>query len=108
MYSFFYGYALHSDLHSFPTRRSSDLTTIATTEWCAFSANDGTTRQCACEFATEPECPLASTAPESERSEEHTSELQSPDHLVCRPLREKKNRLARSERPECNHNTRTR
>src|SRR5574344_548221 len=24
------------------------------------------------------------------RSEEHTSELQSPDHLVCRPLREKK------------------
>src|SRR5207244_5899586 len=25
-----------------------------------------------------------------ERSEEHTSELQSPDHLVCRPLLEKK------------------
>src|SRR5947208_10467057 len=25
-----------------------------------------------------------------ERSEEHTSELQSPDHLVCRLLREKK------------------
>src|SRR5207244_12286095 len=25
------------------------------------------------------------------RSEEHTSELQSPDHLVCRPLLEKKN-----------------
>src|SRR5258708_22475869 len=24
------------------------------------------------------------------RSEEHTSELQSPDHLVCRPLLEKK------------------
>src|SRR5258708_31565923 len=32
-------------------------------------------------------------APESgssERSEEHTSELQSPDHLVCRLLLEKK------------------
>src|SRR5438552_11917751 len=29
---------------------------------------------------------LASVA----RSEEHTSELQSPDHLVCRPLLEKK------------------
>src|SRR5258708_28485815 len=28
----------------------------------------------------------------SERSEEHTSELQSPDHLVCRLLLEKKNR----------------
>src|SRR5438876_6696602 len=26
------------------------------------------------------------------RSEEHTSELQSPVHLVCRPLREKKKR----------------
>src|SRR5438552_5391007 len=27
------------------------------------------------------------------RSEEHTSELQSPDHLVCRLLLEKKNRM---------------
>src|SRR5258708_19075559 len=29
------------------------------------------------------------------RSEEHTSELQSPDHLVCRLLLEKKNIIAR-------------
>src|SRR5438552_11277789 len=29
------------------------------------------------------------------RSEEHTSELQSPDHLVCRLLLEKKNRECR-------------
>src|SRR5258708_29040668 len=28
--------------------------------------------------------------PGNERSEEHTSELQSPDHLVCRLLLEKK------------------
>src|SRR5258708_24447113 len=28
------------------------------------------------------------------RSEEHTSELQSPDHLVCRLLLEKKNKYA--------------
>src|SRR5947208_5149440 len=28
------------------------------------------------------------------RSEEHTSELQSPDHLVCRLLLEKKNKKA--------------
>src|SRR5258708_19144953 len=28
----------------------------------------------------------------TERSEEHTSELQSPDHLVCRLLLEKKKR----------------
>src|SRR5947208_10995847 len=37
----------------------------------------------------------------SPRSEEHTSELQSPDHLVCRLLLEKKNRdsiLVRSRR----------
>src|SRR5258708_23695302 len=29
-----------------------------------------------------------------ERSEEHTSELQSPDHLVCRLLLEKKKKTA--------------
>src|SRR5258708_18226478 len=33
------------------------------------------------------------------RSEEHTSELQSPDHLVCRLLLEKKNKSPRSCRP---------
>src|SRR5258708_27396502 len=31
-----------------------------------------------------------SRAPHPSRSEEHTSELQSPDHLVCRLLLEKK------------------
>src|SRR5258708_10725291 len=33
-----------------------------------------------------------------ERSEEHTSELQSPDHLVCRLLLEKKNKTTPSIR----------
>src|SRR5258708_8439466 len=32
----------------------------------------------------------AATIEKAERSEEHTSELQSPDHLVCRLLLEKK------------------
>src|SRR5258708_17229743 len=32
------------------------------------------------------------------RSEEHTSELQSPDHLVCRLLLEKKNNVKNSRR----------
>src|SRR5258708_13030370 len=32
-------------------------------------------------------------APAGFRSEEHTSELQSPDHLLCGLLLEKKNRL---------------
>src|SRR5258708_27407323 len=39
-----------------------------------------------------PPRPLpGSPIPRSTRSEEHTSELQSPDHLVCRLLLEKKN-----------------
>src|SRR5438552_14991203 len=40
--------------------------------------------------------PVAPTVPPSlalARSEEHTSELQSPDHLVCRLLLEKKNNI---------------
>src|SRR5258708_15691851 len=47
-----------------------------------------------------------------ERSEEHTSELQSPDHLVCRLLLEKKKKKIRSDllhsttvqRPNIQHN----
>src|SRR5258708_8986280 len=37
--------------------------------------------------------PSRQAAPEAARSEEHTSELQSPDHLVCRLLLEKKKKL---------------
>src|SRR5258708_17366111 len=33
-----------------------------------------------------------------DRSEEHTSELQSPDHLVCRLLLEKKNKTSHTSR----------
>src|SRR5258708_30435669 len=33
------------------------------------------------------------------RSEEHTSELQSPDHLVCRLLLEKKKKTSFSRQP---------
>src|SRR2546430_6614883 len=36
-------------------------------------------------------------APRSPRSEEHTSELQSQSHLVCRLLLEKKNNIATVE-----------
>src|SRR5258708_9824633 len=35
------------------------------------------------------------------RSEEHTSELQSPDHLVCRLLLEKKKNPPQPLRPAC-------
>src|SRR5258708_31987789 len=34
---------------------------------------------------------IGTRSPKRTRSEEHTSELQSPDHLVCRLLLEKKN-----------------
>src|SRR5258708_22435694 len=36
-----------------------------------------------------------------DRSEEHTSELQSPDHLVCRLLLEKKNKEMTSQASRC-------
>src|SRR5258708_30598714 len=37
------------------------------------------------------------------RSEEHTSELQSPDHLVCRLLLEKKKTHTRATDPNAHH-----
>src|SRR5258708_11192284 len=41
---------------------------------------------------------IATTISNSIRSEEHTSELQSPDHLVCRLLLEKKKHIANNKR----------
>src|SRR5258708_26352821 len=55
--------------------------------------------------ASSPQCALAEGWPRrsgawstTSRSEEHTSELQSPDHLVCRLLLEKKKK--NSTRPK--------
>src|SRR5258708_9904286 len=45
-----------------------------------------------------PRTPRTVKYPLKQRSEEHTSELQSPDHLVCRLLLEKKK--AQQERPQ--------
>src|SRR5258708_10853544 len=41
-------------------------------------------------------CPTHCIEP-AQRSEEHTSELQSPDHLVCRLLLEKKKQTTQNE-----------
>src|SRR5207244_5532402 len=41
--------------------------------------------------------PQSGSTPASPRSEEHTSELQSPDHLVCRLLLEKKKKIKNKE-----------
>src|SRR5438876_10465171 len=64
--------AAHGDLHSFPTRRSSDLKSES------LNANAGRAG------------PTRRAPGVTARSEEHTSELQSPVHLVCRLLLEKK------------------
>src|SRR5690606_42038713 len=95
--------AAHHDLHSFPTRRSSDLHLL-------FARANGT------EQSADPGCRLKPAAggqkrqvtgterrPREDhlqlekasfqpvqRSEEHTSELQSRENLVCRLLLEKK------------------
>src|SRR5437868_12956129 len=77
---FFYCYVDHRDLHSFPTRRSSDLvltdcsTEVAKGEVVVVCGPSGSGKS-------------TTTSP---RSEEHTSELQSRFDLVCRLLLEKK------------------
>src|SRR5437660_1580404 len=68
---FFERCGIHPDLHSFPTRRSSDLVDVK------LGHPPPSTRD-----------PLR--AARATRSEEHTSELQSRGHLVCRLLLEKK------------------
>src|SRR5205809_5023425 len=75
--------------HSFPTRRSSDLGT-------------GPDRMISYEAAEGEEVEIKGSAALKDgwekstgwRSEEHTSELQSRLHLVCRLRPEKKNKLS--------------
>src|SRR5438876_8607918 len=74
---FFLSYGAPRDLHSFPTRRSSDL--------CSRSASSRSSRWWARGWGC-----TRGTCSSARRSEEHTSELQSPVHLVCRLLLEKK------------------
>src|SRR5690625_5721384 len=81
----------HLDLHSFPTRRSSDLgrTTTGPAKGESVSATVVTATAVAGAATT-----TRTTTP-SRRSEEHTSELQSRGHLVCRLLLEKKKKTTR-------------
>src|SRR5207248_9616604 len=74
---FFHSCGDHPDLHSFPTRRSSDLLVQAHAQHDA-GAHQRLRLRCGGEARDDP------------RSEEHTSELQSPYDLVCRLLLEKK------------------
>src|SRR5438552_14194493 len=64
----------------------------ATTQIYTLSLHDALPISPATGRRSTPKCaPSAMPAvPQASRSEEHTSELQSPDHLVCRLLLEKK------------------
>src|SRR5690348_6841043 len=66
---------------SFPTRRSSDLTSSPRRSLAFFNVTDRRRL---------PSGVTSGVSSEADRSEEHTSELQSPVHLVCRLLLEKK------------------
>src|SRR5439155_26743288 len=100
----FYFYRDHHYLHSFPTRRSSDLYySVGALEpkfWrtlCdALERPDLVDLQYSEDVATQSaveEIFMTRTRGEWQRSEEHTSELQSRGHLVCRLLLEKKKRM---------------
>src|SRR5690606_41721246 len=87
------------DLHSFPTRRSSDLLTALRPPLLQRMERFGGGFQLV--FVEHLHAglaqrggghPLAVDQGAAERSEEHTSELQSRENLVCRLLLEKKKR----------------
>src|SRR5207253_8538141 len=80
LFFFLYCYPPHRALHSFPTRRSSDLSTCLD-----IHAQVIKSRRNIAYFER-------AVDPVVHRSEEHTSELQSRGHLVCRLLLEKKNK----------------
>src|SRR5438309_9259830 len=75
----------HRYLHSFPTRRSSDLRGRARKPARSDRVCAGIRRR------VDRGRARGGTAALLVRSEEHTSELQSQFHLVCRLLLEKKN-----------------
>src|SRR5690606_41680637 len=84
----------HRDLHSFPTRRSSDLAfgapgyivEGAVIEKVSSSSGNGDIYRLYYSGSANDAC---------SRSEEHTSELQSRENLVCRLLLEKKKSIYR-------------
>src|SRR5207302_10944974 len=103
-----YYYLRRRDLHSFPTRRSSDLRDCRrTSDFLSWSTRMTPIRCTSCHLrgrrapvqAARQRCVAAKMAAshgagshvgclgsKATRSEEHTSELQSRENLVCRPL----------------------
>src|SRR5689334_25429737 len=94
---FFYGYADRRDLHSFPTRRSSDLVVASVSAPDpAPLALPGVTRPA--DAADMGRVVCGNLLVLALRSEEHTSELQSQFQLVCRLLLDNKNIAAHPQR----------
>src|SRR5688572_31126504 len=94
---FFYCSGANRDLPSFPTRRSSDLN-CSIVRRCSISRIRGSNCVGSCWQHHKIPDPIASrraVAIAVERSEEHTSELQSQSNLVCRLLLEKKKATTR-------------
>src|SRR5438270_7837291 len=86
---FLYHSADHPHLHSFPTRRSSDLDRLLLIVAHQHRIDAHTPGQKLLQPKHVPKQKLGHHA--RQRSEEHTSELQSQSNLVCRLLLEKKN-----------------
>src|SRR5690606_39869858 len=84
------------DLHSFPTRRSSDLSSVQSASISNFTLMPSNPLRTSVSMPripcrSMPASSVAFTERSWMRSEEHTSELQSRENLVCRLLLEKKN-----------------
>src|SRR5699024_12769874 len=80
----------HPLLPSFPTRRSSDLTPPQYSPGTGISILSSAKFICTARTSNVLPRSISSHSPGSDRSEEHTSELQSRFDLVCRLLLEKK------------------
>src|SRR5438034_5031324 len=94
---FFQSYGDHRDLHSFPTRRSSDL---------GFPRCPNSRGSVIGEFTVVLHRNLAQghrSGANEGRSEEHTSELQSHSDLVCRLLLEKKKKRSKKKQTREEH-----
>src|SRR5205807_9781874 len=95
----------HRDLPSFPTRRSSDLETSGGCGRDARTPSSDPPRRLAPPTLRDWHLPSAAERlrryADGGRSEEHTSELQSPCNLVCRLLLEKKKNRRHTPRLSC-------
>src|SRR5207302_9219011 len=102
LHFFFYSSPAHRHLHSFPTRRSPDLAP-------RHAVRRNVRRARARASARRHDHPAGTArggrrvsrpGRQADRSEEHTSELQSRENLVCRLLLEKKKKKKKQHRKQ--------